>query len=85
MFFPLPIPIGLIVSTCAAILATPLAMWALRTGKRNIIVYGITFWFFLAVYIFCAPSFNHDRFAIIGGVVLTVLGLVIIGLIPKAR
>ena len=75
-------PVGLALCTFAAALATPLATRAIRTGTRNLILFGSLFWILLACYIFWAPSFNNDGIAIFGGFLLIVIGLIIIGQIP---
>jgi hypothetical protein len=82
MFVP---PIGLMVSTFAAVLATPFAAIALRTGFRNLIFYGSFLWVFLACYLFMAPSFRNDGLAISGGILLAVVGLLYIGQIPPKK
>jgi len=79
MFIP---PMGLIVSTFAAVLATPFAARALRTGTRNLILYGSYFWVFLACYMLLAPSFHNNNLFIFVGVLVTLFGLVFIGQIP---
>ena len=79
---PRVIPIALIGSTIAAALATPLAMWTVRTGARNLLIYGPILWITLAGYVaFVIPK--------IGGpsgemclLAISVVGLVAIGFIP---
>jgi hypothetical protein len=80
--FVIMYPIGLGICTFAAFLVTPLAMRALRTGARNLIVFGSLFWLLLACYIFFSPSFSKNGFAILAGFVLSVMGLIIIAQIP---
>jgi hypothetical protein len=45
------VPVALIVSTVAAILMTPIALWSVRTGVRNLSIYAPILWILLAAYI----------------------------------
>jgi hypothetical protein len=44
------VPVALIVSTVVSVALTPLLVWALKTGTRNLYVYGPIFWIALATY-----------------------------------
>src|SRR5271170_888788 len=45
------VPIALIISTVASVFITPVAVWSLRTGLRNLQIYGPILWVVLAAYI----------------------------------
>ena len=75
------IPVALIGSTVAAIMMTPLAIWAVRTGKRNLWFYGPILWAALAAYIvFAIPMAGH--YGPYGLLLIAALGLIILGFVP---
>ena len=80
--------IALSVSTYSAVLITPLAFWAMRTGKENLMIYGSVLWLLLAIFIiFGIPSIlltvGGNRFFCM--FLLSALGLLAIGLIPPRK
>ena len=78
------VPVALITSTAVSILITPVAVWSLRTGLKNVCVYAPILWIVLAAWnVLVIPK--AGIFGPYGLVVLSVLGLVILGFIPAAK
>lgn len=75
------IPVALIGSTVAAIVMTPIATWSLRTGRKNLMVFGPILWALLAVWIVAvvpgSPAYGEHSV-----LVLALVGLVVLGFIP---
>jgi hypothetical protein len=63
---------------------SPFAVWALRTGSKNLRIYGPIFWAVLAIWIMVITSrpFVHPIYSVLG---LAVLGTVILGFIPPGQ
>jgi hypothetical protein len=82
LLLPGVVPAALIGSTIVAIAITPVAIWSVRTGTRNLWLYGPILWLTLAAYVvFAIPKAGHyGQYALL---FLAVLGLVALGLIPK--
>src|ERR1700685_1467358 len=60
LLLPGVIPATLISSTVVAIAITPVAIWSVRTGTRNLWLYGPILWITLAAYVvFAIPRFGH--------------------------
>jgi len=71
----------LIGSTVVALAITPVAIWSVRTGARNLWFYGPILWIALAAYVvFAIPKAGH--YGQYGLLALAVLGLVALGFIP---
>jgi hypothetical protein len=81
LVLPGVVPTALIGSTIVAIAITPVAIWSVRTGARNLWFYGPILWIALAVYVvFAIPRAGHyGQYGLLG---LAVLGLMGLGLIP---
>jgi hypothetical protein len=78
------VPVAVIVSTVVSAVVTPLTVWALRTGAKNICVYGPILWIALAAYeVVVVP--RTGLFGLSGLLVLSLGGLTILGLIPSAK
>jgi hypothetical protein len=76
------IPVALIASTIAAALVTPSAMWTVRTGTRNLLIYGPILWITLAAYVaFVIPKIGGAS-GEMGLLAISVVGLVAIGFVP---
>lgn len=75
------IPVALIASTAAALLMTPIAMWSVRTGMRNLSIYVPIIWVALAVYIVLVilRTGAHGPYGLF---LLGIAGAVILGFIP---
>lgn len=81
LLLPAVVPVALIGSTIIAIAITPLAIWSVRTGARNLWFYGPILWIALAAYIvFAMPKVGY--YGQYGLLFLAALGLVVLGLIP---
>ncbi len=78
-------PIGLFVSTLCALFITPLAAWALRTGRKNIVLFGPLLWLFLASFIVWSEYIDNGYLAFLGTLFLSAVGLGLIGLIPPKK
>ncbi len=78
------VPVALVVSTGVALVVTPIAVWSLRTGIKNCVVYGSILWIILAAYdVLVTP--RSAGYGLYGLVLLAVVGLVILGLVPAPR
>jgi hypothetical protein len=81
LLLPGVVPVALIGSTAVAIAMTPVAIWSVRTGARNLRLYGPILWAALAAYIVLAiPKAGHS--GPYGLLFLAVLGLAVLGFIP---
>lgn len=81
LLLPGVVPATLIGSTIVAIAITPVAIWAVRTGARNLWFYGPILWIALAAYVvFAIPKAGH--YGQYGLLFLAVLGSVALGFIP---
>jgi len=81
LLLPGVVPVALIGSTIAAFAITPVAVWSVRTGTRNLWLYGPILWIVLGAYIvFAIPKTGH--YGPYGLLCLAVLGLVVLGFIP---
>ncbi|MGO9590984.1 MAG: hypothetical protein ACLP3K_13180 [Candidatus Acidiferrales bacterium] len=81
LLLPAVVPVALIGSTIVAIAITPVAFWSVRTGARNLWLYGPILWIALAGYIFFVfPKVGY--YGQYGLLFLAVLGLVVLGFIP---
>jgi hypothetical protein len=81
LLLPGVVPATLVGSTIVAVAITPVAIWAVRTGVRNLWLYGPILWIALAAYVVLAiPRAGH--YGQYGLLFLAVLGLVVLGFIP---
>jgi hypothetical protein len=81
LLLPGVVPVALTGGTVVAIAITPVAIWSVRTGARNLWFYGPILWIGLAAYIVLAiPRAGH--YGPYGLLCLAVLGLVVLGFIP---
>jgi hypothetical protein len=81
LLLPGVLPVALISSTVVAIVITPVAIWSVRTGAKNLWFYGPILWIALAAYVvFAIPKAGH--YGQYGLLFLAVLGLVALGFIP---
>jgi hypothetical protein len=85
LLLPGVVPVALTGSTVVAIaIITPVAIWSVRAGARNLWFYGPILWIGLAAYIvFAIPKAGHH--GPYGLLCLAVLGLVVLGLIPARQ
>jgi hypothetical protein len=83
LMLPGVVPVALMGSTVIAIAITPVAIWSVRTGARNLWCYGPMLWVALAAYVvFAIPKAGH--YGQYGLLFLVVLGLVALGFIPAS-
>jgi hypothetical protein len=81
LVLPGVVPVALTSSTLVAIAITPIAIWSVRTGARNLRLYGPILWIALAAYVvFAIPKVGH--YGQYGLLALAVLGLIGLGFIP---
>ena len=78
------VPVALIASTVAALLMTPIAMWSVRTGARNLSIYVPIIWVVLAAYIVLVipRTGPHGPYGLF---LLGIAGAVILGFIPAGK
>lgn len=76
------VPVALLISSVVAVFITPIAVWALRTGTKNLYIYAPILWIILAAYeILVVPG--TGPYGTYGLFFVSVGGLLILGLIPK--
>ncbi|SRR5712691_5573790 len=76
------IPVALMISTGAAM--TPVAIWSVRTGGKNLWFYAPILWIVLAIYdVLVVP--RTGAYGPYGLVLLGLVGSVILGFIPAAK
>ncbi|MGC2187708.1 MAG: hypothetical protein WA607_04715 [Candidatus Sulfotelmatobacter sp.] len=78
------VPVALIASTVAAIAMTPIATWSVRTGARNLRIYGSILWIVLAGWVVAAVRWN-PAYGLYGVLILGLVGLVFLGFIPAVK
>jgi hypothetical protein len=78
------VPVALIASTVAAILMTPIAVWSVRTGVKNLSVYVPILWVVLAAYIVLVipRTGAHGPYGLF---LLGIAGAVLLGFIPAGK
>ncbi len=81
---PAVIPVAIFISTEFAIVLTPFTVWAVRTGMRNLCIYGPLLWVILAAYILMVGP-RHGFWGLYGPPILGAIGLIILGLIPAPK
>jgi hypothetical protein len=78
------VPVAIIGSTIVSIAVTPLAVWALRTGMKNLYVYGPVLWIALAAYeVVVIP--RTGAYGLYGLLLLGLAGVAILGFIPADK
>jgi hypothetical protein len=78
------VAVTLIISTIASIAITPIAVWSVRTGARNLRLYAPVLWLILAAYIVLVmPKVGAPGPP--GLLCLGVVGLVALGFVPAAK
>jgi hypothetical protein len=85
LLLPGVLPVVLPGSTVVAIIMTPIAVWSVRTGTKNLCIYGPVLWIALAAYILLVIP-KTGAYGPYGLFFLGVVGLILLGLIstPKA-
>lgn len=77
------VPVALVGASWCAIVMSPLAAWALRTGTANLWRYGPLLWLIVALYI-AAYGARGGIQGFLGIVLLSVIGLCALGMIPRS-
>ena len=84
LWLPGVIPVAMLFSTVVAIGITPIAVWSLRTGKKNLYIYGPILWIILATLelgvVPITRALKPHEVALIG-----VIGLVGLGFVPGEK
>jgi hypothetical protein len=78
------LPVALVISTVIAIAITPIAVWSVRTGTKNLCIYGPILWIVLAAYIVVVIP-RTGAYGPYGLLLLGLVGLAILGLIPAPK
>jgi hypothetical protein len=78
------VPVALISSTIIALVMTPIAAWSLRTGTRNLRLYGPILWIVLAAWLLLVVPWNA-AYGESSVLILGLVGLVIMGFIPAHK
>jgi hypothetical protein len=78
------VPVALITSTVIALVMTPIAAWSVRTGARNLCLYGPILWVLLAAWLVAVVPSNpaYGEYSVL---ILGLVGLVILGFIPASK
>jgi hypothetical protein len=84
LLLPGVVPVALISSTVVSILITPVAASSVRTGVRNLCIYGPVLWVLLAAYVVLATPKSAAN-GVIGVLCLSIVGTVALGFIPAAK
>lgn len=77
------VSVALFVGSLVALVMTPVAIWSVRTGRRNLLQYGPVLWLSLAAYIVLVIP-RTGEYGPVGLALLAILGAVSLGFIPKA-
>ena len=78
------VPVAVLSSTVIAALMTPLVLWAIKSGEKNLIFHGSGLFILLSVYIgLVTPA--DARLGLYGSLALAVIGLVVIGMIHGSQ
>jgi hypothetical protein len=86
LMLPGVIPVTLVGSTCAALGMTPAAVWSVRTGTKNLWIYGPVLWIVLATYeVVVIHSHKGGVYVFDGPLLLGIVGAAILGFIPPAK
>ena len=74
------VPVAFITSTIIALFMTPIAAWSVRTGKRNLRLYGPILWIVLATWLVAVVPWNaaYGEYSVL---ILSLVGLVFLGFI----
>ncbi len=78
------VPVALIISSVVAAAFTPIAMWSVRTGGKNLWLYAPILWIVLATYdVLVVP--RTGAYGPYGLLLLGLVGSAILGFIPAAK
>jgi hypothetical protein len=84
LWLPGVVPVALITSTIIALLMTPIAAWSVRTGTKNLCLYGPILWIVLASWLVAVVPRNvaYGEYSVL---ILALVGLVFLGFIPAQK
>jgi hypothetical protein len=78
------VPVALTTSTVAAMVITPIAVWSVRTGAKNLSIYGPILWIVLAGWVVVVVPWN-PAYGYYSVLILGLVGLVFLGFIPTVN
>jgi hypothetical protein len=78
------VPVALIASSIIALFMTPIAAWSVRTGTRNLRLYGPILWIALAGWVVAVVRWN-PAYGLYSVLILGLVGLVFMGFIPTVK
>jgi len=78
------VPVTITGSTIIALVMTPIAAWSVRTGVRNLYLYGPILWIVLAAWLLLVVPSNvaYGEYSVL---ILGLVGVVILGFIPAQK
>jgi len=78
------VPVALVISTAVSIGITPIAVWSVRTGAKNLRIYAPILWIALATYeVVVIPKTGvYGPYSLL---LLGLVGLAVLGFIPAAK
>ena len=83
LHLPGVVPVALMFSTAISILITPVAVWSVRTGVKNLLIYAPILWGALATYIFAVlVIWKNTAYGLYGVAFLGAVGAAVLGFIP---
>lgn len=83
---PAVVPVALMVGTAISILITPVAIWSVRTGVKNLLMYAPILWVALATYIFAVlVIWKNAAYGLYGVAFLGAVGAAVLGFIPATK
>ncbi len=78
------VPVALIISTAISIVITPVAVWSVRTGAKNLLFYAPILWIALAIYVVVIIP-RVGPYGLYGLLLLGVVGSAVLGFIPATK
>ena len=83
---PAVVPVALMTSPAISIPITPVAIWSVRTGVKNLLIYTPILWIALATYIFTVVEiWKNAAYGLYGVAFLGSVGAAILGFIPATK
>lgn len=83
---PAVVPVAVLTSTAISILITPVAVWSVRTGLKNLLIYAPILWITLATYIFTVlVIWKNAPYGVYGVAFLGAVGAAVLGFIPATK
>ena len=83
---PAAVPVAPMTSTAISILITPVAIWSVRTGLKNLLICAPILWITLASYIFTVVEiWKNAAYGLYGVAFLGAVGAAVLGFIPATK